>query len=69
MAYYMAEDNEGLEHEKVLTKLKKDIIAPETNGINWDRARHGWVRYYDDGIVTLDPKLFFKQKKEDIEYE
>lgn len=63
MAYYLAEDNEALEHEKVLAKLKKDVIAPETNGVNWDKARHGWTRYYDDGVVTLDADLFFRTRR------
>lgn len=69
MAYYLAEDSEALEHEKILAKLKKDVIAPETSGINWDKAKHGWTRYYDDGVVTLNVDLFFRHKKEDIEYE
>ena len=65
MTYYLAEDNETLEHEKILAKLKKDIIAPGTNGINWDKAKNGWTRYYDDGLVTLSPKIFFKRGRDE----
>jgi len=32
------------------------------DGINWDKAKHGWTKYHDDGVVTLDPEVFFRKK-------
>lgn len=44
--------------------LEKNIALPNRHtSINWDKAKHGWTRYYDDGIITLDPDLFFRTKK------
>ena len=40
----------------------RDKLGQEA-GINWDKAKHGWARYYDDGLVTLDPKVFFRYQK------
>ena len=33
--------------------------------VNWKKAKHGWTKYYDDGIVTLDPGVFFGKKKKE----
>lgn len=47
---YCAEDNIALPNKHV--------------NINWKKAKHGWAKYYDDGIITLDPKVFFRGRKE-----
>jgi len=33
------------------------------DGVNWEKAKRGWARYYDDGVVTLDPEVFFRRRK------
>ena len=32
------------------------------NGVNWEKAERGWTQYYDDGVVTLDPEVFFRKR-------
>ena len=54
-------------HNEALVIIKKPIIALETIRINWKKAKHGWARYYDDGIITLDPDVFFGKKKKEKE--
>lgn len=36
---------------------------------NWEKAKHGWVPYYDgedDSLVTLNPDVFFAGPKKKI---
>lgn len=40
-------------------------ILPHSEQIDWDAARTGWTQYYDDGVVTLSPEVFFRKKKVD----
>jgi tRNA U34 5-carboxymethylaminomethyl modifying enzyme MnmG/GidA len=43
----------------------ENAILPHTERINWDKAKTGWTNYYDDGLVTLSPKVFFGKWKVD----
>lgn len=49
-------------------KIKKNVIAPGTNGVDIDEAKEGWTKYYDSGIVTLNVDLFFQKEKPWIRY-
>jgi len=33
------------------------------SGVNWEAAEHGWAKYHDDGLVTLDPEVFFRKRR------
>ena len=43
--------------------MENTSILIGTERINWDRAKTGWTNYYDDGVVTLSPKVFFGKWK------
>ena len=68
MAYYLAEDSESLEQERIFAKIKKNVIAPGTEIINPDEAKEGWTKYYDNGIVTFNADLFFQKERPKIRY-
>lgn len=38
-------------------------MLPHSEHINWQKAEHGWTKYYDEGLVTLNPDVFFGKKK------
>lgn len=40
-------------------------MLPHSEQINWQKADHGWTKYYDEGLVTLSPDVFFGKKKVD----
>ena len=41
-------------------------ILSASRFINWEKAKKGWTKYHDDGLVTLSPDVFFgKWKKVD----
>jgi len=66
MKEYPQETNEIEDEEEnllIAAKFRTNNIAPGTRGINWYKARTGWTRYFDDGVVTLDPKVFFRKRK------
>ena len=43
--------------------IRKRAMLPHSEEINWQKAEHGWTKYYDEGIITLDPDVFFSKKK------
>lgn len=55
---------EFMENELKEKDIPRLAIAPGTERINWERAETGWTQYYDDGLVTLSPEIFFGKKKE-----
>lgn len=48
--------------EKWKTLMLSKSNKRETGDINWEKAEHGWTDFYDDGVVTLLPSLFFFDK-------
>lgn len=68
MAYYLAEDSESLEQERIFAKIKKNVIAPGTGIVNLDKAAEGWTKYYDSGVMTLNVDLFFREDRPRIRY-
>ena len=62
MTEYAIEPNEE-EELLIAAKYGKNHIAEETRGINWHKAKTGWTNYFDDGIVTLSAKVFFRKRK------
>ena len=42
---------------------KTSGIISSSRYINWDKAKTGWTQYYDDGLVTLSPDMFFGKWK------
>lgn len=43
--------------------IRKRAMLPHSEHINWDEAKTGWAQYYDDGLVTLSPEVFFGKWK------
>ena len=41
----------------------ENAMLPHTEQINWDKAKTGWTNYYDAGLVTLSPEVFFGKWK------
>ena len=62
MRYYSDESIEGHKRKQGAASVGKSI-ASGTEHINWKKAEKGWTRYFDDGVVTLDPKVFFRRRK------
>ena len=59
MRKYPEEENELM----IAARTRKNIVVEGTRRVNWEKAKHGWTRYYDDGVVTLDPEVFFRVRK------
>ena len=41
-------------------------MEKENPEVDWIGALEGWVPYYDDGIITLNPNVFFEKKTEKV---
>jgi len=52
----------AIDVEKRENRLHR-YTAPESRRINWDRAKHGWTDYYDDGIITTNPCILWETKE------
>lgn len=68
MPFYVAEDNEALRQERMFVKIRKNVIMPGTNGVDLDKAKGGWTKFYDNGIITTNVKLFFTERTQRIQY-
>ena len=49
-------------------KIRENIAAVGTEGVNVDKAEKGWVKYYDSGIMTSNVDIFFAKDKRNIRY-